>query len=198
MSKWTRAVSSTTGVAVAWKDSRWPCGGGSSVTHPGYHSTGVPPSRLAQNRASAQGSGLSSTTSLIQPMAGPPPPLIGRSRSPDRIQGAGGAAGQFGLAGGAHLGQGGGLDAGHELDLAGGLVQEQVEAADDDGAGLGGGPGQRSGPGGVHHVEHGRRTGAGIPDPFGVKIGGAGRDGGNQQVAVADPGIDGPQVHSDA
>ena len=35
---------------------------------PGYHCTGVPPSRPAQNRASTQGSAQSSTTSLIQPM----------------------------------------------------------------------------------------------------------------------------------
>ena len=46
--------------------------GGSSVTHPGYHSTGVPPSRPAQKRASAHGSAQSSTTSLIQPIS----PLI--------------------------------------------------------------------------------------------------------------------------
>ena len=75
---------------------------------------------------------------------------------------AGGAASQLGLAGRAHLSQRRGLDAGHELDLAGGLVQEQVETADDDGAGLAGRLGQRSGPGGVYHVEHGGGTEAGI------------------------------------
>src|SRR5215470_603681 len=144
MSKWTRTASRTTGASVAWKDSRWPCGGGSSVTHPGYHSTGVPPSNPAQKRASAQGSGPSSTISLIQPMGGSPVLLIGASPSGG---GTGGAAGQLVLARRAHRGQRGGLDAGHELDLAGGLVQEQVEAADDDGAGHGGGLGQRSRPG---------------------------------------------------
>src|SRR5439155_23550132 len=112
-----------------------------------------------------------------------------------RVRGEGGAAGQIGLAGGAHAGQGGGLVAGHQLDLAGGLVQEQVEAADDDGAGLGGGLGEGGGPGGVHHVEHRGRTGAGIPGPFGVIVGGTGRHGGNQQVAVPDLGIERPQVH---
>src|SRR5438046_2294425 len=50
-------------------------------------------------------------------------------------------------------------------------MQEQVEAADDDGAGLGGGLGEGGGPGGVHHVEHRGRTGAGIPGPFGVIVG---------------------------
>jgi hypothetical protein len=40
-----------------------------AVDPPGYHSTGVPPSSPAQKRASAQGSGPSSTTSLTQPMA---------------------------------------------------------------------------------------------------------------------------------
>ena len=66
----------------------------------------------------------------------------------------GGAAGQFGLAGGAHLLQRGRLDAGHQLHLADGLVQEQVEAADDDGSRPGGGLRERGGPGVVHHVEH--------------------------------------------
>jgi hypothetical protein len=69
------------GVAVPWKESRWPCGGGSSVTQPGYHSTGVPPSSPAQNRASAHGSSASSTTSLIQPMAGSLAPLTRPGRS---------------------------------------------------------------------------------------------------------------------
>src|SRR5882757_4391552 len=140
MSKWTRAVSRASGVAVAWKESRRPFGGGSSVIHPGYHSTGVPPSSPAQKCASAQGSGPSSTTSLTQPMGGSLMRLV---------RGEGGAAGQFGLAGGAHAGQRGGLVAGHQLDLASSLVQEQVEAADDDGAGLGGGLGKGGGPGGV-------------------------------------------------
>jgi len=54
--------------ALAWKDSRWPCGGGSSVTQPGYHCTGVPPSSAAQNPASRCGSGVSSTISRIQPI----------------------------------------------------------------------------------------------------------------------------------
>src|SRR6266700_2659996 len=186
MSKWTRAVSWTRGVAVAWKESRWPCGGGSSVTHPGYHSTGVPPSRPAQKRASTQGSGPSSTTSEIHPMAGS---LIRLAR------GEGGAAGKFGFARGAHAGQRGGLVAGHQLDLAGSLVQEQVEATDDDGTGFGGDLGEGGGPGGVHHVEHGRGTGAGIPGPFGVKVGGTGRHGGNEQATVPDLGAERPQVH---
>jgi hypothetical protein len=30
--------------AVPWNESRWPYGGGSKVTQPEYHSTGVPPS----------------------------------------------------------------------------------------------------------------------------------------------------------
>ena len=106
-----------------------------------------------------------------------------------------GAAGKFGLARGAHAGQRGGLVAGHQLDLAGSLVQEQVEAADDDGTGLGGDLGEGGGPGGVHHVEHGRGTGAGIPGPFGVKVGGTGRHGGNEQVTVPDLGAERPQVH---
>src|SRR5690349_22858922 len=102
------------------------------------------------------------------------------------VRGEGGAADEFGLARGAHAGQRGGLVAGHQLDLAGSLVQEQVEAADHDGTGLGGRLGEGGGPGGVHHVEHGGGTGAGTPGPFGVNVGGTGRDGGNKQVAVAD------------
>jgi hypothetical protein len=47
---------------------RWPCGGGSSVTQPGYHSTGVAPRSPAQNAASPHGSALSSTISRIQPI----------------------------------------------------------------------------------------------------------------------------------
>ena len=43
-----------------------------SVTQPGYHSTGVPPSRLAQNLARSHGSTQSSTISRIQPI-GPSP-----------------------------------------------------------------------------------------------------------------------------
>src|SRR5580700_9658390 len=50
-----------------WNESRWPCGGGSSVTQPGYHSTGVPPSSRAQNLARSHGSGQSRTISRIQP-----------------------------------------------------------------------------------------------------------------------------------
>ena len=38
----------------------------------------------------------------------------------------------------------------------------------------------------LHHVEHGGGAGARINGPFGIKIGGTGRDGGNQQVTVAD------------
>jgi hypothetical protein len=38
------------------------------VTQPGYHSTGLPPSRPAQNLASAHGSGQSITISRIQPI----------------------------------------------------------------------------------------------------------------------------------
>jgi len=33
------------------KESRWPCGDGSSVTQPGDHSACVPPGSLARNRA---------------------------------------------------------------------------------------------------------------------------------------------------
>jgi hypothetical protein len=51
-----------------WNESRWPCGGGSSVTQPGYHCTGVPPSSPAQNPARSHGSGRSSTISRIQPI----------------------------------------------------------------------------------------------------------------------------------
>jgi len=69
-----RAVPVPGGEALAWKDSRWPCGGGSMVTQPGYHSTGLPPSRPAQNLASAHGSGQSMTTSRIQPIAAAPAP----------------------------------------------------------------------------------------------------------------------------
>ena len=54
--------------AVPWNESRWPCGGGSSVIQPGYHSTGVPPSSPAQNLARFHGSALSSTISRIQPI----------------------------------------------------------------------------------------------------------------------------------
>ncbi len=39
------------GLPVPWNESRWPCGGGSSVTQPEYHCTGVPPSSPAQNPA---------------------------------------------------------------------------------------------------------------------------------------------------
>src|SRR6202050_5904318 len=76
MSKCTRDTSSSLGELVAWKESRWACGGGSRVTQPGYHSTGVPPSRPAQNRARSHGSAQSSTISLIQPMAASPPIMI--------------------------------------------------------------------------------------------------------------------------
>jgi hypothetical protein len=92
-------------------------------------------------------------------------------------RGEGGAAGEFGFTGGAHPGQGGGREAGHQLDLASGLVKEQVEAADDDGTGFGGGLSERGRPGGVHHIEHRGGAGAGTSGPFGVKIGGAGRHG---------------------
>ncbi len=66
------------GPAVPWNESRWPCGGGSRVTHPGYHCTGIPPTSPAQNLASCHGSALSSTISRIQPIgpagpAGAPP-----------------------------------------------------------------------------------------------------------------------------
>src|SRR5580693_137146 len=94
------------------------------------------------------------------------------------------ALGLLRLPGGAHGVQGGALAAGHQLDLAGGLVQKQVEAADHDDAGPGRGRGQRGGPGVVHHVEHSAGTGARITGPSGVRVGGSGRDGGDQQVAV--------------
>ena len=42
--------------------------GGSRVTHPSYHSVGVPPTTRAQNPASARGSRLFSTISRIQPI----------------------------------------------------------------------------------------------------------------------------------
>ena len=64
------------GAVLAWNDSRCPCGGGSRVTQPGYHCTGVPPSSPAQNRASAHGSAQSITTSRIQPIT---PSLLTRS-----------------------------------------------------------------------------------------------------------------------
>jgi hypothetical protein len=72
-SKWTLDASATVGALVAWKESRWPCGGGSRVTHHSYHGTGVPPSKPAQNRASSHGSAQSSTISLIPPLAASPP-----------------------------------------------------------------------------------------------------------------------------
>jgi len=46
------------------------------------------------------------------------------------------------------------------------LVEEQIEAADDDGTRLGCGLGEWGGPGGVHHVERRSGAGAGIPGPF--------------------------------
>ena len=42
-----------------WNDSRLPCGGGLSMTQPGYHSASVPPSSPAQKRARLHGSELS-------------------------------------------------------------------------------------------------------------------------------------------
>ena len=53
-----------------------PVRGGSRVTQPEYHCTGVPPSSPAQNRASAHGSAQSITTSRIQPIT---PSLLTRS-----------------------------------------------------------------------------------------------------------------------
>ena len=64
--------------SVAWNESRWPRGGGSRVTQPGYHSTGVPPSSPAQKPASPHGSGASSTISRIQPAT----PQFSSSTSP--------------------------------------------------------------------------------------------------------------------
>src|SRR5207247_186528 len=61
-------------------------------------------------------------------------------------------------------------------------------------AGFGGDLGERGGPGGVHHVEHRRGGGAGIPGPFGVIVGGTGRHGGNEQVAVPYLGVERPQL----
>ena len=56
-------------------------------------------------------------------------------------------------AGGAHGGEGGGV-AGHEVELACCLVQEEVEAVGYGGSGLAGGGGQGGGPGVVDDVEH--------------------------------------------
>ena len=61
-------------------------------------------------------------------------------------------------AGGAHGVEGGGV-AGHELELAGGLVQEEVEAVGYGGSGLAGGGGQGGGPGVVDDVEDGAGAG---------------------------------------
>ena len=69
-------------------------------------------------------------------------------------------------------------EAGHQLELASRLVQQQLEPAADHG-GPGGcrGPGERGRPRGVHHVEHRPRGLRRRPGPFGKKISGTGRDG---------------------
>ena len=118
-----------------------------------------------------------------QSATGALPPWRSRgARAPVRSPGR--APGDLGLAGGAHRLHRRGRPAGHQLDLAGRLVQEQVEAADHDAAGLRGrGRGQRRGPGRVDHVEARPRRAA--ARPVRRNVGGTGRHGGDDQVAVA-------------
>jgi hypothetical protein len=54
------------------------------VTHPSYHSVGLPPRSPAQNRASASGWGVLRTISLIQPMGDPVPCSDMNAASHDR------------------------------------------------------------------------------------------------------------------
>ena len=72
--------------------------------------------------------------------------------------------------------------AGHQLELAGRLVQEEVEAADHGGPGLPGGLGQAGRPGSVDHVEHAGRDRDARHAAFDKKISGTGRQGGDEQI----------------
>src|SRR5690349_13491406 len=84
-------------------------------------------------------------------------------------------------AGGAHGFQGGGV-AGHELELACCLVEEEVEAVGHGGAGLAGGGGQGGGPGVVDDVEDGPRAEGALGYTVGVAVGCVGGDGRYQEV----------------
>ena len=84
-------------------------------------------------------------------------------------------------AGGAHGVEGGGV-AGHELELAGGLVEEEVEAVGHGGSGLAGGGRQGGGPGVVDDVDDGAGAEGALGYPLGVGVGRAGGDGRYQQV----------------
>jgi hypothetical protein len=88
--------------------------------------------------------------------------------------------------------------AGHQLHLAGSLMQQQVEATRDGDACFRHGERERCRPWVVDHIEQRGWTAAGNHRPFCENVGGAGRDGGDQQIPVAHPGGEGPQVHRDA
>src|SRR6185369_12182387 len=97
---------------------------------------------------------------------------------------------QRGEAGGAHGGEGGGV-AGHEVELACCLVQEEVEAVGHGGSGLAGGGGQGGGPGVIDDVGHAAgQEGAG-GDASGGGVGRTGGDGGYRQWGGIVGGVEG-------
>ena len=75
---------------------------------------------------------------------------------------------------------------GHQLHLRAGLMQQEIEAADRDGARLHRRSGQRSWPGVVNHIQNGQRgRGGGPQQPFGISVGRPGRNSREQQWPAA-------------
>ena len=84
--------------------------------------------------------------------------------------------------------------AGHELELADGLVQEEVEAVGYGGSGLAGGGGQGGGPGVVDDVEDGAGQEGALGYAVGVEVGCVGGDGRYQQVRGVVGGVEGGEL----